>query len=113
MKNIDDFFNCSILDELCEARREEFSSKVTTNSKEYQGLIDDTEKRMKELLNYVPKEYHKELEEKIEDFLFENVLEMSEFWNVNFYKLGFMDGLNAKKEIEKQMEVYDNEESLR
>ena len=38
---------------------------------------------------------------------------MSEFWNVNFYKLGFMDGLNAKKEIEKQMEVYDNEESLR
>ena len=55
MKNIDDFFNCSILDELCEARREEFSSKVTTNSKEYQGLIDDTEKRMKELLNYVPK----------------------------------------------------------
>mgnify|MGYP003266810651 FL=1 len=68
---------------------------------------------MKELLNYVPKEYHKELEEKIEDFLFENVFEMSEFWNVNFYKLGFMDGLKAKKEIEKQMEVYDNEESLR
>ena len=64
-------------------------------------------------MNYVPKEYHKELEEKIEDFLFENVLEMSEFWNVNFYKLGFMDGLYEKKEIEKQMEVYDNEESLR
>ena len=65
MKNIDDFFNCSILEELCEARREEFSSKVTANSKEYQELIDDTEKRIKgEKNNNLKRRKYKEKNEK-------------------------------------------------
>ena len=36
----------------------------------------------------------------INDILYYNFLGLSEFWNKNYYKLGFFDGLNAKKELE-------------
>jgi hypothetical protein len=108
MRDIDKFFKCSILDELCDARRDEFSHKIIKYSKEYQNLKDDTERKIKELLDYVPGELYKELEQKIDDALFNNIMEMTEFWNVNFYKLGFMDGLNVKKELQEQMEEYNN-----
>ena len=34
---------------------------------------------------------------------------MAEFWNRNYYKLGFIDGMNVKKEMSEIMEVELNE----
>ena len=44
--------------------------------------------------------YKENIEKEINDILYYNFLGLSEFWNKNYYKLGFFDGLNAKKELE-------------
>ena len=64
--------------------------------------------KLKELLNYVPGDMYRKLEEEIEDFLFEHVLQLSEFWCSKYYKVGFADGLNVKKDIEKNLEDIAN-----
>lgn len=105
---MEEFFKCSILNELFEARNDEFSRKIWRNSKEYQDLLADTESKLKGMLNFVEGAHYEFLEKEIETFLFENVAQLSEFWNLNYYKLGFIDGLKAKKEIKEQMEEFSN-----
>lgn len=105
---MDEFFKCSILDELFNARKDEFSRKVWRNSKEYKDLLEETESKLKEMLNFVEGCHYDYLEKEMDKFLFENVLQLVEFWDMNFYKLGFIDGLKAKKEIQEQMEVFSN-----
>ena len=111
MKDMEGFLNCSILDEIFETRQEEFSHKVIETSEDYMKLIEETETRLKSILNYVPAEHYKAVEKDIDDFLFDNFLGMAEFWNRNYYKLGFIDGMNVKKEISEIMEVELNEKS--
>ena len=60
-----------------------------------------------ELLNYVPGEHYNQLKEDIEDFLFEHILSLSEFWCSKYYKVGFADGLNVKKELQEELEDLD------
>ena len=74
-------------------------------------LREETETRLKSILNYVPAEHYKAVEKDIDDFLFDNFLGMAEFWNRNYYKLGFIDGMNVKKEMSEIMEVELNEKS--
>ena len=57
-----------------------------------------------ELLNYVPGEQYYQLKDDIEEFLFEHILCLSEFWCSKYYKVGFADGLNVKKESKKELE---------
>ena len=100
--------NNSVLQEMYESRNEELSHYFIRNSEEYHKKEQAMENKLKELLNYVPGDMYRQLEEEIEEFLFEHVLNLSEFWCSKYYKIGFADGLNVKKEIEKSMEELVN-----
>ncbi len=98
----------SILEKLYNSRNEELSYKVIKKSKEYQNLIRSMENRVKQVLNYVPGEHYEAVEKDIDDFLFDHVLNLAEFWNARFYKIGFSDGLKVKKEVEQSLEGLNN-----
>lgn len=100
--------NCSLLEKLYEDRNEELSRKIIKSSPEYKQALKESEDKLKELLNYIPGELYKQLEGEIEDFLYEHVMLLSNFWNSNFYKIGFIDGMNVKKDIEKELEELNN-----
>lgn len=104
MRDLKEFFNCSILDEIFETRQEKFSHKVIATSKKYMQFREETETKLKSVLNYIPREHYEAVAREIEDFLFDNFLGMAEFWNKNYYKLGFLDGMNVKKEMAELME---------
>ena len=98
----------SVLQEMYESRNEDLSHYFIRHSEEYHKKEKAMEDKLKELLNYVPGDMYRKLEEEIEDFLFEHVLQLSEFWCSKYYKVGFADGLNVKKDIEKNLEDIAN-----
>ncbi len=101
-------FENSLLEKLFNSRSEELSHKIIKNSKEYQKLIKSMENRIKQILNYVPGEHYEAVEKDIDDFLFDHVLNIAEFWNNRYYKIGFSDGLRVKKEVEQSLEELTN-----
>ena len=101
---MDDLFENSVLEELYQHRNEEVSHHFIKNSKEYKEHEEAMENKLMELLNYVPGELYNQLKEDIEDFLFEYILSLSEFWCSKYYKVGFADGLNVKKELQVELE---------
>ncbi len=106
-------FKNSVLEKLFNSRSEELSYKIIKNSKEYQELNKRMENRIKQILNYVPGEHYEAVEKDIDDFLFDHVLKLAEFWNARYYKIGFSDGLRVKKEVEQSLEELANEQSIR
>ena len=102
----------SVLDELYQHRNEEVSHHFIKNSKEYKEHEKAMENRLMELLNYVPGEQYYQLKDDIEEFLFEHILCLSEFWCSKYYKVGFADGLNVKKELQKELEDLDYGQSV-
>ena len=100
-------FENSLLEKLFNSRSE-LSHKIIKNSKEYQKLIKSMENRIKQILNYVPGEHYEAVEKDIDDFLFDHVLNIAEFWNNRYYKIGFSDGLRVKKEVEQSLEELTN-----
>ena len=110
---MEELFENTVLQNLYEQRNLEFSHIIIKNSEEFRkekGLI---EKKIKELLNYVPGEHYKELENEIEDFLFDHISNLEEFWCARYYKLGFADGLNVKKELENELGDITNGKSIK
>ena len=105
---MEELLNNSVLEELYEDRNEHVSHYIIKNNSEYEEKEQVMETKLKELLNYVPGELFKQLEDEIEDFLFEHVLSLSEFWCSKYYKVGFADGLSVKKEIQKELEDLSN-----
>lgn len=105
---MEELLNNSVLEELYESRNEQLSHYIITNKSEYKERKKAMEDKLKELLNFVPGEHYKYLEDEIEKFIFENVLNLSEFWCSKYYKVGFADGLSVKKEIQKEMEGLSN-----
>lgn len=105
---MEQLFENSVLEELYSKRNEEVSHHCIKNSEEYKKLEGAMENKLKELLNYVSGEHYEHLEEEIEDFLFKHVLELSEYWCSRYYKIGFADGLNVKKEIAEKLEELEN-----
>lgn len=103
--------NCSLLEKLYEDRNEDISHIIIKKCPEYKKSLKEMEDKLKELLNYIPGELYKELEGEIEDFLFEHVSFLSNFWNSKFYKIGFIDGMNVKKDIEIELEELKNGKS--
>jgi len=110
---MENLFNCSILEELYDIRSDEISHKIIKISKEYRDLINDTELKIKQIATSGGNQNEFELQEIIDEVMFNNVMKLSEFWSNKYYKVGFMDGLNVKKELETQMEVFNNEKSFR
>ena len=100
MKDLEKFLDYSLLDELFKTRQEKFAYNVIRKSEEYKKFQNETEDKLMSILNYISGEHYKKVEEEINDILYYNFLGLSEFWNKNYYKLGFFDGLNAKKELE-------------
>lgn len=98
----------SVLQEMYESRNEDLSHYFIRNSEEYRKKQKAMEDKLKEILNYVPGDMYRKLEDEIEEFLFEHVSAMSEFWTSKYYKIGFADGLNVKKDIEKNLEDIAN-----
>lgn len=101
-------FNEPVLAKLFDSRNEELSEVVIKKSEEYNTLIDETKKKIKQLLLYVPGDMYENLESEIDNFLYNNVLSIAEFWNSRFYKIGFSDGLKVKKEVEQSLEGLQN-----
>ena len=105
-------FENSVLDELYQHRNEEVSHHFIKNSKEYKEHEKAMESRLMELLHYVPRKQYYHLKDDIEEFLFEHILCLSEFWCSKYYKVGFADGLNVKKELQKELEDLDYGQSV-
>ena len=105
---MDELLNNSILEEKYNQRSEEVSHHFIRISEEYQKKQSEMENKLKQLLNYVPGELYHKLEDDIDEFLFEHILGLSEFWCSIYYKIGFADGLNVKKDIEKNLEELTN-----
>lgn len=94
---IEKIFSESILQKLFENRHEEFSHKFTTLT-DTKKMYDNLENRLKSLLGYINNEHY-------------NYAELCiEYWNSGFYKLGVIDGMNLKKELQKKLEenIYGN-----
>lgn len=109
---MEELFDNSVLEEMYNERNEEFSHYIIRNNGEYQKQEQAMKNKLKELLNYVPGELYCKLEEEIEEFLFEHILSLSEFWCSKYYKVGFADGMNVKKEIQKELEEISNAKSI-
>lgn len=101
---MEELFNDSVLQELYEQRNEEISHYVIRHNKEFDEHRLKLENELFKLLEYVPKEKRFKVQEEIEDFIFAHISEMSEFWCSKYYKVGFADGLNVKKEIQSVLE---------
>ena len=110
---MDELFENSVLQDMYEQRNEVLNHVIIRNSKEYKEHESAMENKLRELLNYVPGEHYKQLENEIEDFLFDHIGFMSEFWCEKYYKLGFADGLNVRKEIAVTLEGLDNGKSIK
>lgn len=101
-------FNNSILEELYESKREETSDRIINNSKEYKNKIKELENNIKQILNYVPGDLYESMEEEINNSLFEYASYLEGFWTLQYYKVGFCDGLKLKQETEKSLEELTN-----
>ena len=106
-------FNNSVLEKLFEDRNEELSHTIIKNSDDYRNSLKEMENKLKELLNYVPGELYNQIEREIDDFLYDHVLYLSNFWDSRFYKIGFIDGMNVKKDIENELEEITNGQSIK
>lgn len=100
----------SIIEEIYKSKRDEFSKFLTQNSKKYNKLLGEMEEELKSILRYVPDDLKIEITMQIEDFMFGQVMTLAEFWESNYYKLGFIDGVRIKKEIKCSMEEFNSNE---
>ncbi len=101
-------FNNEVLQELYDNRNEEISHYCIRNDKEYDRHRKKLEKELFKILRYVPEEKKFKMENEIEDFIYEHISLMSEYWCSKYYKVGFADGLSVKKEIQKELEDLEN-----
>lgn len=106
MKNM---LKATILEELFYSRRKDFFRNIVNQSKEYKALINAVEDEIRQLLLYVPGEHYEALEKEMDKFLSRYILKLEKFWNLEYYKIGFADGLRVKKEVELSLEELTNE----
>ena len=104
-------FTCSLLEKLYEDRNEDLSHTIIKQSPEYKKSRKEIEEKLNEILNYVPGELYKELQDEILDFMFDHISFLSNFWNSRYYKIGFIDGMNVKKDTERELEELSNGKS--
>ena len=110
---MNEIFNNHLLQKLYDDRNEVISYKVIKESEEYTKKVAEMEKKLKQILNYVPGDMYQEIEKEIDDFMFDHVLQLAEFWCPKYYKIGFIDGMNVKKEIETELEELVNGWSIK
>ena len=103
--------NCSLLEKLYEDRNEDLSHIIIKKCPEYKKSRKEIEEKLNEILNYVPGELYKELQDEILDFMFVHISFLSNFWNSRYYKIGFIDGMNVKKDVERELEELSNGKS--
>lgn len=101
---MEELFNDSVLQELYDNRNMEVSHYCIRHDKEFDRQRKKLEKELSKILRYVPEEKRFKMENEIEDFIFGHINLMSEYWCSKYYKVGFADGLNVKKEIQKELE---------
>lgn len=72
-------------------------------------MYDNLENRLKSLLGYINNEHYNYAESEIDGIL-SDMQVCIEYWNSAFYKLGVIDGMNLKKELQKKLEenIYGN-----
>lgn len=99
---IEKLFNESILQKLFENRHEEFSRKFT-NLTETKKQYENIEKRLKSLLLYINANHYNFVETEITEILTDMQV-CIEYWNSGFYKIGVVDGMNLKQELQKRLE---------
>ena len=90
------FFEESILDNLFDARNEEFS-RIFTNSNKTKSIRDKIEKRLNALLLYINSSDYNYVQKEMEEILWE-MQGYAEYWNIAFYKFGIIDGIKLNKE---------------
>lgn len=109
---MEELFNNTVLDKLFEERNEKMSYAVIKNSQDYLLRERALQSKLSQLLEYVPKEKYTSMEREIEDFIFDHIGYMSEYWCSKYYKVGFADGLNVKKEVQTELEELDDEQNV-
>lgn len=109
---MEELFKNKILDELYEIREEEFIESYT---KKYgkPEKVKKAEKAEEQLVQFMKKfikdeSNMKKLYEKINIFESYALDEMS-FWHKPYYKFGFIDGLNLKREIQEEKNIANDQ----
>ena len=112
---LDEFFTCSIIEELCNARFDEFESayikSVNNRKKLFTGRDYETE-----IISIIEKNITDESKKKV---VYEklNDLELCIFSDLGgsikrAYKLGFVDGIKINKEVKQIVEESKNKEII-
>lgn len=99
---IEKFLKESILQNLFNARNDEFADKLTNSSRTKQ-IRDKLEKQLKSLLIYVNSTDYEYVKKEMEEVLW-YMQGYVEYWDSTYYKLGVVDGFNLDKEIKKELE---------
>lgn len=95
-------FKIPMLTRMYQARAEELEKHIN-NSKDNEDKLNNLEKKMKAILNYIPGEHYNFIELEIDNILME-VQEYANYWNEHFYKCAVIDTVRANEEIKKEME---------
>ncbi len=88
----------SIIEELFNARCDDFEENIMKKEKECNKDLDVITKTFEEILQIVPENTNKIISQKLE-YIYKNLLKYSTFWNKKYYKLGINDGIKLKKEL--------------
>lgn len=88
----------SIIDELFNARCDDFESGVMKKEKDCNKDLDVITKTFDELLQIVPENTNEIVSQKLE-YIYKNILKYSTFWNKKYYRLGIKDGVKLKQEL--------------
>lgn len=108
---MEEMFENKVLDDLYEIRRDGFESIFINHYGESEEIQKSrisenklTEAIQKSIKNESVKE---EILEKLEEHTDDLLGEMC-FWDQQYYKLGFVDGMYFKKELKEQKEIFEN-----
>lgn len=106
---MEEIFNSPLIEELYEARSEEFENRVVKIlAEEEREIIDKKDRleskleiKMMEILKIVPDESKEKMEKLFEDFEAIHHKD-SEVWRKTYYKFGVLDGYKLKNELKEE-----------
>ena len=103
----------SIIDELFNARCDDFESRVLKQKEECNNFLDTITNICEEILQIVPEDMREIVSKKLDE-IYKNILEFTTYWNKKYYGFGIKDGIKLKQELKTNFrERKENEERLK
>ena len=102
----------SIIDELFNARCDDFESNVLRQDKKCNKFLYKVTNICEDIMQIVPEDMREIVSKKSEE-IYKNILEFTTSWNKKYYGLGIKDGIKFKQELKTNIrERKENEEKF-